>query len=155
MIFVECNYEIYNKNFLIIIKIFEKWKFKLKNFKFFIQIIIDYKNLKYFMFFKFFTRKQIRWFKYFFRFNFKIIYRLNKLNNAINNLNRTKTRFKKKNKIMWQTILKQNNLHIQICFLKINILNDDDVNFLDVFNENFNDIDVFNEIFIDKKLLKN
>ena len=36
MIFVECNYEIYNKKFLIIIKIFEKWKFELKNFMFFI-----------------------------------------------------------------------------------------------------------------------
>ena len=53
MIFVECNYEIYDKKLLIIIKIFEKWKFELKNFKFFIQVIIDYKNLKYFMFFKF------------------------------------------------------------------------------------------------------
>ena len=96
MIFVECNYEIYDKKFLIIIKTFEKWKFKLKNFKFFIQIIIDHKNLKYFMFFKFFNRKQVRWFKYFFRFNFKIIYRLNKLNNATNSLNCAKTRFKKK-----------------------------------------------------------
>ena len=96
MIFVECNYEIYDKKLLIIIKTFEKWKFELKNFKFFIQVIIDHKNLKYFMFFKFFNRKQARWFEYFFRFNFKIIYRSNKLNNATNNLSRTKTRFKKK-----------------------------------------------------------
>ena len=57
MIFVECNYEIYDKKLLIIIKTFEKWKFELKNFKFFIQVIIDHKNLKYFMFFKFFNRK--------------------------------------------------------------------------------------------------
>ena len=61
----------------------------------------------------------------------------------------------KKNKIMWQTILKQNNIYIQVCFLKINILNDNNVNFIDIFNENFNDIDVFNETFNDKKLLKN
>ena len=46
-------------------------------------------------------------------------------------------------------------MHIQACFLKINILNDDDVNFIDIFNENFNDIDVFNEIFIDEKSLNN
>ena len=46
-------------------------------------------------------------------------------------------------------------MHIQICFLKIDILNDDNVNFINIFNENFNDIDVFNETFIDKKLLKN
>ena len=106
------------------------------------------------MFFKFFNRKQARWFEYFSRFNFKITYRLNKLNNATNNLSRAKTRFKK-NKTMWQTILKQNHLHIQTCFLKVNILNDDDVSFTDIFNENFNDTDVFNEIFNDKKLLKN
>ena len=36
MIFVECNYEIYDKKLLIIIKIFEKWKSELKDFKFFI-----------------------------------------------------------------------------------------------------------------------
>ena len=51
--------------------------------------------------------------------------------------------------------MKQNNIYIQICFLKINILNDDNVNFIDIFNENFNDIVVFNEIFNDEKLLKN
>ena len=51
--------------------------------------------------------------------------------------------------------MKQNNIHIQACFLKINILNDDDVNFTNIFNENFNDTDVFNEIFNDEKLLKN
>ena len=56
---------------------------------------------------------------------------------------------------MWQTILKQNNIHIQTCFLKVNILSDDDVSFIDIFNENFNDIDVFSETFNDEKSLKN
>ena len=96
MIFVECNYEIYDKKLLVIIKAFEKWKFELKGFKFFIQVITDHKNLKYFMFFKFFNRRQTRWFEYLFRFNFKIIYRLSKLNNATNSLSRAKTRLKKK-----------------------------------------------------------
>ena len=105
------------------------------------------------MFFKLFNRKQVRWFEYFFWFNFKIIYRLNKLNNATNNLNRAKTRFKKK-KIMWQTILKQNNIHIQTCFFKVNVLNDDDVSFINIFNENFNDTNVFSETFNDEKSLK-
>ena len=155
MIFVECNYEIYDKEFLTIIKDFEKWRFELKDFKFFIQVIIDHKNLKYFMFFKLFNRKQARWSKYFFRFNFKIIYRLDKLNNATNNLSRTKARLKKKkNKTMWQTVLKQNNLHIQVCSLKANILSDDDVSSIDILSENFNDTDVFSETFIDEKSLK-
>ena len=96
MIFVECNYEIYDKELLAIIKVFEKWRFELKDFRFFIQVITDHKNLKYFMFFKLFNRRQARWFEYFFRFNFKIIYRSNKLNNAANSLSRAKARFKKK-----------------------------------------------------------
>ena len=56
---------------------------------------------------------------------------------------------------MWQTILKQNNIHIQICFFKTNVLNDNDVSFIDIFNENFNDTNAFSETFNDKKLLKN
>ena len=51
--------------------------------------------------------------------------------------------------------MKQNNIHIQACFLKVNILNDDDVSFTDTFNENSNDTDVFNEISNDEKSLKN
>ena len=46
-------------------------------------------------------------------------------------------------------------MYIQACFLKVNILSDDDVSFIDILNENFNDIDAFSEIFIDEKLLKN
>ena len=56
---------------------------------------------------------------------------------------------------MWQTVLKQNNLHIQACSLKANILSDDDVSSIDILNENFNDTDVFSETFIDEKSLKN
>ena len=55
---------------------------------------------------------------------------------------------------MWQTVLKQNNLHIQACFLKASILSDDDVSFIDILSENSNDTDVFSETFIDEKSLK-
>ena len=156
MILVECNYEIYDKELLAIIKAFEKWRFELKDFKFFIQVIIDHKNLKYFMSSKLFNRRQARWSEYLFRFNFKITYRSDKLNNAADNLSRAKARLKKeKNKTMWQTVLKQNNLHIQACSLKASILSDDDVNSIDTLSENFNDIDAFSETFIDEKSLKN
>ena len=50
--------------------------------------------------------------------------------------------------------MKQNNIHIQACFLKVNILSDDDVSSTDIFNENFNDTDAFSEIFNDEKSLK-
>ena len=60
MILVECNYEIYDKKLLVIIKAFEEWKSELKSFKFSIQVITDYKNFKYFISFKLFNRKQAR-----------------------------------------------------------------------------------------------
>ena len=51
--------------------------------------------------------------------------------------------------------MKQDNIHIQTCFFKINVLSDDNVNFTDTFNENFNDTNAFNETFNDEKSLKN
>ena len=125
MIFVECNYEIYNKKLLAIIKVFEKWKPELKDFKFSIQVIINYKNLEYFMFFKLFNCKQARWSEYLFKFNFKISYQLRKLNNVANSLSCAKARFKEKNKTMWQIVFKQDNLHIQACSFRNSVLKND------------------------------
>ena len=48
----ECNYEIYDKKFIIIIHVFEEWCLKLEGFTFSVKIITDYKNLKYFIFIK-------------------------------------------------------------------------------------------------------
>ena len=48
----ECNYEIYNKKFIIIIYAFKEWYLKLKSFTFSVKVITDYKNLKYFIFIK-------------------------------------------------------------------------------------------------------
>jgi hypothetical protein len=45
---IECNYEIYDKELMIIVRCFEKWKSKLKRIAFLISVIFDYKNLKYF-----------------------------------------------------------------------------------------------------------
>ena len=40
------NYEIYDKKLLIIIRTFEKWRSKLKNFNYFIKVLIDHRNLE-------------------------------------------------------------------------------------------------------------
>ena len=45
----ECNYNIYNKELLIIIHAFKKWRSELEDAAEQIQVITDYKNLKYFM----------------------------------------------------------------------------------------------------------
>ena len=49
---VEYNYKIYNKKFMIIVCIFEEWCLKLEDFIFSVEVITDYKNLKYFIFIK-------------------------------------------------------------------------------------------------------
>ena len=76
---IECNYEIYDKEFLIIVRIFEKWHSKCAEIfvEKLIYVINNYRNLKHFMTIKQFNRRQIRWTKFLFKFNFKIKYRLN------------------------------------------------------------------------------
>ena len=74
----DCNYEIYDKELLTIIKIFEKWRSELKDVVFSIKVISNHRNLEYFMTIKQLSRRQTRWVEYLFRFNFKIIYRLDK-----------------------------------------------------------------------------
>ena len=48
----ECNYEIYNKELMIIVHMFEEWCSELKGSIYSIDIITDHKNLKYSMFIK-------------------------------------------------------------------------------------------------------
>ena len=45
----ELNYEIYNKELLAIVRYFKQWCLKLKGLLFLIYILIDHKNLQYFM----------------------------------------------------------------------------------------------------------
>ena len=56
----ELNYEIYNKELLAIIRIFEEWRPELQGSKFLIQVIIDHKNLEYFITNKLLTPRQAR-----------------------------------------------------------------------------------------------
>jgi len=46
---VECNYEIYDKEFMIIVHAFKEWRSELKDFICSVKMIIDHKNLEYFM----------------------------------------------------------------------------------------------------------
>ncbi len=49
---VECNYEIYNKKFMIIVFTFKKWWSELEDFIYSVKMITNHKNLKYFMLIK-------------------------------------------------------------------------------------------------------
>ena len=74
LLLAECNYEIYDKKFLIIIRCLKHWRFDLKTIEILIKIFTDHKNLKYFMISKELTRRQARWAEKLFEYNFKIIY---------------------------------------------------------------------------------
>jgi len=45
----ECNYEIYDKELMAIVRCFEKWRPELEGALHPIQVLSDYKNLEYFM----------------------------------------------------------------------------------------------------------
>ena len=49
---VELNYKIYNKKFLAIINVFKEWRIYLEEFIYLVKILIDYKNLLYFIIIK-------------------------------------------------------------------------------------------------------
>ncbi len=79
---IECNYEIYDKELLTIMRCFEQWRSELLFTKsnVFVKILIDHKNLKYFMFTKQLNRRQSRWKQFFTDFHFIISYLLEKFN---------------------------------------------------------------------------
>ena len=57
---IECNYEIYDKELLTIIRCFEKWRLELQFVFIFIKMLIDHKSLEYFMMTKKLNRRQTR-----------------------------------------------------------------------------------------------
>lgn len=71
----ECNYEIYDKELLAIIRCFEEWRHHLEAAQFPIQVFSDHRNLEYFMITKGLNRRQARWSEFLSRFDFLIKFR--------------------------------------------------------------------------------
>ena len=73
----ECNYMIYNKELLAIVKSFEMWRPKLASVdpKRPVKVYTNYKNLEHFMTTKQLNCRQACWVKFLSEFNFKISYR--------------------------------------------------------------------------------
>ena len=103
--FAKQNYEIHDKELLIIVKCFKKWQIYLKKIKHKIQIYTDHKNLLYFITRKILNRKQIKWSKKLFKHNFIISYRKEENNEKIDTLNKRSNYFEK-NETINKTILK-------------------------------------------------
>ena len=82
----KCNYEIYDKELLVIIWCFEEWRPELKGISLPIKVFTDHKGLKYFMTTKKLTLRQVRWAEFLSEFNFVISYQSGKKNNKANTL---------------------------------------------------------------------
>ena len=72
LISIECNYEIYDKKLLIIIRCLKHWRLEFENIDESIKILIDHKNLEIFMSSKKFIFRQIRWAETLSKFNIVI-----------------------------------------------------------------------------------
>jgi len=70
----EKNYEIHDKEMLVVIKRLENWKYLLDSAKFKFEVWTDHKNLQYFMKVQNSNQKQACWSLYLLRFNFTLKY---------------------------------------------------------------------------------
>jgi hypothetical protein len=70
----ECNYEIYDKELMAIVRAFEEWRPELQSVENPIKVLSDYKNLEYFTTTKLLNRRQARWSQFLSQFNFQIVY---------------------------------------------------------------------------------
>jgi RNase H-like domain found in reverse transcriptase len=71
----KCNYEIYDKELLAIIRCFEGWRSELQGSYYPIHMLTDYQNLEYFITIKQLTRRQVYWSEFLSQFDFIIRYR--------------------------------------------------------------------------------
>jgi RNase H-like domain found in reverse transcriptase/Reverse transcriptase (RNA-dependent DNA polymerase)/Integrase zinc binding domain/Chromo (CHRromatin Organisation MOdifier) domain len=83
----ECNYEIYDKEMLAIVRSLEEWDAELRSLEHF-QIRTDHKNLEYFMTVRKLTERQMRWSLVLSRYNFTITYIPGKENERADALSR-------------------------------------------------------------------
>ena len=76
----ECNYKIYDKELLAIIRCFEEWKPELKGTSLPVKVLTNHKGLEYFMSTKKLTLRQARWAEFFSEYNFVIKFQSGKKN---------------------------------------------------------------------------
>ena len=88
MISIECNYEIYDKKLLIIIRCLKHWRSKFENTEESIKIFTDHKNLEIFMISKKLTSRQARWAEILSKFNIVIQFQSEAQNVKTNALTR-------------------------------------------------------------------
>lgn len=83
----ECNYEIYDKELLAVVRSLEEWDSQLRSVDNF-EVITDHKNLEYFFQPRKLTERHVRWSLLLSRFNFTLRYRPGKDNERADALSR-------------------------------------------------------------------
>ena len=113
----ECNYEIYDKELIAIIRCFEEWRPELESTLHPIRVLSDHKNLEYCMSMKVLSCRQARWSEFLSRFNVKIVYRLGKagaksdaLIRRSGDLPKEGDKYDECTKFQYQAVLKPQNL---------------------------------------------
>ena len=76
----KCNYKIYDKKLLAIIRCFEEWRPELEHTGLPVKVLTNHKDLEYFMSTKKLTWRQVRWVEFLSEFNFVISYQSGKKN---------------------------------------------------------------------------
>lgn len=84
----ECNYDIYDKELLAIVRAFEEWRPELAGTADRVEILSDHQNLRYFMSTKVLNRRQARWAEFLSEFNFRITHRPGKENTKADSFTR-------------------------------------------------------------------
>jgi len=114
----ECNYDIYDKELMAIIKALEEWRPECEGAAYPLQLITNHKNRKYFMTKKLLNRRQARWSEFLTRFDYEIVYRPGKSNGKADTLTRRPGDLPEggdeRLKNMEQVVLKPHNLPEQL-----------------------------------------
>ena len=71
---VECNYDVYDKELMAIIKALEEWRPECEGAENTLQVLTDHQNLEYCMPMKLLIRRQARWAQFLSRFYYEIVY---------------------------------------------------------------------------------
>ena len=117
----KCNYEIYDKELMAIIRAFEEWRSELKGSTYPINVITDHKNLEYFMFTKQLSYCQAHWSEFLSCFNYHIMYcpgkadsKPNALTHRSGDLPKERDTLDSCHQYQHQTVLKSHNLDDKI-----------------------------------------
>ena len=146
----ECNYDIYDKELMAIIKALEEWRRECEGAAYPLQLITDHKNLEYFMTKKLSNRRQARWSEFLTGFDYNFVYRPGMSNGKADALTRRPGDLPEEGderlKNMEQVVLKPHNLPEQLRILASDTLEGQVPSISDLFTQAYKDDPLPNKI---------